>query len=539
MPRDRAVITNFWRAGDSQLLRLPPPLAEPFSRFRLRIAQTQAPADCAIFPQCTIASQPDTFWVGFAGVHRVAYALLLATLQGCALVAPFPTFAAHITSPALQRLCSRASGREGLSCYYLPISTCANASSAAHTKPRTLPVKVIINGNISSLLDDVARLDGLHSELLVMSALMGWVMRPQPELEAAIHDYAAAAGLGGGAAIRTLAMHVRHGDKAGVAASALGGEAWRVSGGTFALWARRLGAMYGATRTIYMSDDLGLIDALSQTDYSNHADGHGSGSHDFFRLVPAPIHCNPLHTRFGLFGIGFAGKHLLRLRRREESGRHRAASEAPTSSVAERLDGCGATEYADDGVQLFAGVALLAQCVAFLGLFVSNVDRTIAELMAAVRFPPVVHDPLNDLYRAEFEGEQVWHASIGGIRRPIADERLVGGVTAAERAEEAVHGKLGYPLSLPRLHALLVNKTSWGTDRMDRGSGGALSVRVPRNVLSHHRATSKRPIRLQIRASGAVALIGSTRPEDLEAMLWRLSPLFSQARVPIGVTMTV
>jgi hypothetical protein len=351
---------------------LPLPLAEPLARFRRRIARTQAPADCATFPQCTIASRPEAYWTGFAGVHRVAYTLLLATLQGCALVAPWPTFGAHITSHALQRRCSNGS-RMGLTCYYLPISTCENASTAQAARPRVLPARAILEGNISSMLDVVARLDGLQSELLVMSVLMGWVMRPQPELASAIHDYAATAGLNEGAGIRTIAMHVRHGDKAGVSAGALGNEAWRVSSGAFALWARRMGAVYGATRTVYMSDDLGLIEALSPPSGEPHGNGDVDADHGFFRLIPAPIQCNPLHARFGLFGIGFAGKHLLRLRKRKETSQGRTASSAPptgTGTGADRahLDGCGAAEYADDGIQLFAGVALLAQCVALLGL---------------------------------------------------------------------------------------------------------------------------------------------------------------------------
>ena len=68
-------------------------------------------------------------------------------------------------------------------------------------------------------------------------------------------------------------------------------------------------------------------------------------------------------------------------------------------------------------------------------------------------------------------------------------------------------------------------------DAVEYGSDAVLSVKLPWSVLTHHRhAANTRLPSLQIRASGAVALVGSTRPEDLEAMLWRISPLLLRAR---------
>lgn len=382
---DSTIVADFWQAGAAVQRQLPFRLAEPYARFRRHIERTQAPNACASVSTCTIATEPETYWIGFAGVHRVAYTLLFAVLEGCALTTPWATFAAHITSPALQQRCK--GDREGLGCFFQPISTCVNASG--RWRPvRQLPLHAIINGNISSLLDRVAREDGLNSELLVMSSLMAWVMRPQPELTAAIHSYAAAAGLTQGAAISTLAMHIRHGDKAGLSAGALGSEAWRMSSGSFAAYARRLSASLGATRTIYMTDDLGVIDAFSQlgsiSTRAEDGDGTAEGG-GFFQLVPAPIRCTPLH-RHGLFGVGFAGRHLIRMRRRSSRIQQRStptaagAGAAANASASGAVEDCGAPEYVDDGIQLFAGVALLAQCVAFVGLQVLGQISPLAPL---------------------------------------------------------------------------------------------------------------------------------------------------------------
>ena len=62
-------------------------------------------------------------------------------------------------------------------------------------------------------LGRVANATGLKSELLVMSTLMAWVMRPQPLTIDAVHHFAEAAGISGDVAPRCVSEHVRHGDK--------------------------------------------------------------------------------------------------------------------------------------------------------------------------------------------------------------------------------------------------------------------------------------------------------------------------------------
>ena len=95
----------------------------------------------------------------------MAYALLYATVEGCALVNAWPTFAPLTTSPPLREQCRR-DGREGLACYYRPLSTCAHPPPGAPS-PRSLDPHKIIDGAIGPLLDATSAATGLSSELLV------------------------------------------------------------------------------------------------------------------------------------------------------------------------------------------------------------------------------------------------------------------------------------------------------------------------------------------------------------------------------------
>ena len=87
---------------------------------------------------------------------------------------------------------------------------------------------------------------------------------------------------------------------------------------------------------------------------------------------------------------------------------------------------CGPRHLVDDGIQLFAGVALLAQTSAFIGTQISNVDSAAVELMATLRFPPTVFDVLNDVHRACLSDEAVWHGAIHPHRRDLKKDRLAG-----------------------------------------------------------------------------------------------------------------
>ena len=82
---------------------------------------------------------------------------------------------------------------------------------------------------------------------------------------------------------------------------------------------------------------------------------------------------------------------------------------------------------------------LLAQCAAFIGTQISNVDAVIAELMATLRHPPVVIDVLNDLKQPAESDELVWYLGMHPARaRPQPLERLVdarGGRASAAALE--------------------------------------------------------------------------------------------------------
>ena len=89
--------------------------------------------------------------------------------------------------------------------------------------------------------------------------------------------------------------------------------------------------------------------------------------------------------------------------------------------------------FMDDGIQLFAGLFLLAQCAAFVGTLISNIGLLIVELMATHRHPPVYFDVLNDVHRPFLSDERVWHAAIHNPAsiRPLRIERLALGGGAA------------------------------------------------------------------------------------------------------------
>ena len=129
----------------------------------------------------------------------------------------------------------------------------------------------------------------------------------------------------------------------------------------------------------------------------------------FFQLVPARLECLPLY-RAGLLGWGEAQESVKYIKTGKGGG---MAEELPLPAD------CGPPEFSDDGIQLFAGIALLASCstfigarasvhsyhlpltmyhvssithhasrATFVGTQVSNVDRLVVELMSALRHPP-------------------------------------------------------------------------------------------------------------------------------------------------------
>lgn len=283
----------------------------------------------------------------------------------------------------------------------------SNAQSAPHVlaAPATAAsrVQVWTDAQYEELLQSAASRTGVTSEPLLMGTLLAWIMRPQPELRDAIGLYGAQLGLGAaggarGSRHRHVAMHVRHGDKVSTHWSGLGARnAWRTNATTFMLWGRRVASLLGATRVLYMSDDKAVVQLLSSEQRDK-----------LFVHVPSRLECIPIF-RAGYLGWGEAQTRFAMVRQ------GKATDALPTE--------CGPAHLADDGIQFFAGLALLSGCAAFIGTQVSNVDRMAVELMSVLRHPPVVFDVLNDVYRALFSNEVVFHGGIGN-RRPISQERL-------------------------------------------------------------------------------------------------------------------
>ena len=184
------------------------------------------------------------------------------------------------------------------------------------------------------------------------------------------------------------------------------------------LWGRHVAARLGSERVLFMSDD-----KLATRYLADQPDR-------FFQLVPARLECLPLY-RAGLLGWGEAQESVKYIKTGKGKGqgagnwagaRGRGKGKGKGGGMAEELPlpaDCGPPEFSDDGIQLFAGIALLASCstfigarasvhsyhlpltmyhvssithhasrATFVGTQVSNVDRLVVELMSALRHPP-------------------------------------------------------------------------------------------------------------------------------------------------------
>ena len=400
------IVTNFWDAAD----RAPLGHKEPLSRLRELILSTQEPATCS--RRCTFLG---TYHGGaLADVRRLAYALMYAITNNCALVSDWPKYqrtlnssATMTTSPELRQRCIETA-RKGINCYFLPVTTCSQTKGPAR---RTQDHGFSIGNafHLDEYLDRVQRLTGLRSEALVMGTLVAWVMRPQPELREAILLYGSHAGFATpGIRHRRVGMHVRKGDKHSLYAKHMRDHSWRVSAESFNAWGRRVAADIGADRVLYMTDDTSVMNVLN-----------ASGGYDgLFSLVPAPRDCLPSYTA-GIFGKPRvpAASSLSKLH--QPRGVKMSTVYANGASAA-----CGPRYLIDDGIQLFAGVALLAQCTAFVGTQISNVAGVVVELMSTLRHPPVAFDVLNDVHRACLSDERVWFGGTHAHRRDLRDDRL-------------------------------------------------------------------------------------------------------------------
>jgi hypothetical protein len=307
-----------------------------------------------------------------------------------------------------------------LHCYFRPISTCTRNTSRSF---QFLDSRF----DLSRGLERVGNATGLHSELLIMGTLLSWVMRPQRELGDAVGRYGAAlgflaGGIEGDARHRHIGMHIRRGDKYSLHSRHMLNHTWRVSPDSFVAWGRRVAADIGAERVIFMTDD-SRIDLAAQSD-------------SLFRFAPAPRECLPSHIMAGA-ALSRGSAHTAAAHRLQAIGAHPELLGMRTKGMEAKLaQDCGPDAFLDEGIQLFSGILLLANCAAFIGTQISNIASAVVELMATQRHPPVFYDVLNDMHRPFLSDERVWY---GGVHnpssvRPLSIERL------AQGSGRATHG---------------------------------------------------------------------------------------------------
>ncbi len=164
-------------------------------------------------------------------------------------------------------------------------------------------------------------------------------------------------------------------------------------------------------------------------------------------LVPAPLDC------FLMRGGGKSAAWLLprMVAKNMSAAPADAGAELEIGEAGAPAGRCGGV--ADEGLLMLSGVLMLSRCISFVGTMASNVDKTVALLMAARRFPPALHDLINDVWSpgamgtARFEGA-TWHGAMVQVpndrNEPRPDEaawRGRGADSAEPEAEATARGR--------------------------------------------------------------------------------------------------
>jgi hypothetical protein len=295
----------------------------------------------------------------------------------------------------------------------LPISNCTRAvePKGSASKFRFLDTKY----DLSRGLDRIANRTGLRSDVLVMGTLLSWCMRPQPELRTAVEWYGASLGFraDSGARHRHIALHMRRGDKYSLHARHMGDHTWRAAPESFVTWGRRFAADIGAERVLFMTDD-------AKVDLANI-------SGDLLR-APAPRDCLPSFIAAAAVRAGKGSAHTSAAKGLHTISNHPELLAKHLSGRESELERkCGPPILMDEGIQLLAGIFLMAQCAAFVGTQISNVGSLVVELMATQRHPPIFRDILNDAHRVFLSDERVWFGGVHNPKsiRPVHVERLM------------------------------------------------------------------------------------------------------------------
>lgn len=347
-------------------------------------------------------------------LRRLAHSLMQAALANCAITTPWPNsvYSHETTGVEMRERCS-SEGRRSLTCYFLPISNCTSKKASSNSSFRFLNA----NADVSDMIDRVGEKTGLRSELLVMGTLLAWVMRPQPELRAALEQYGLRLGIAGPEARhRYIGMHLRRGDKYSLYSRNLQRHAWRIEPSSFAIWGRRVAANLGMEKVLFMSDDRSI-----------------DLDHKFpnlFHSAPTDVTCRPsAHGKLNLGKFVMAGHKPPTSSSVLKSIGSRPSQFGPIMrQVVNQTPACISSLFADDGIQLYAGIMLLAHGVAMIGTQISNVDMAIAELMSTHRYPPALYDVLNDMPRPFLSDERTWFGSShDAVARPATTERLANG----------------------------------------------------------------------------------------------------------------
>jgi len=372
------VVTDFWAAQT-----VPKSFQAGVASWRTAIAESQQSATA-----CDSVCRCAPHHAGLASkLHASAVCLLQATLNRCAIVGPPTQLNEYTTNSTLRERCT------GFECYFQPISRCSQQAGASRSSVKT------IHADQRHLLQPFARvanMTGLRSELLIMSTLVAWVMRPQPILVDAAHHFAVLAGIAADEAPRCVSQHVRHGDKV----NALRSNAAlfeRLSSTSFWRWGVRLATVHGGERVLFMTDASSVQEDLTSFE-----------SPVPFVPVPAPLEC------FVAAGhVKGAATDVLKRRR----GKGLSSSPA-----------CNPT-FTDEGLQMISGIVLLSQCMLFVGQQTSNVDRVVVELLATRQYPPASYDVLNDVYAPAAMGVGLhelttWRGAMTSVKNTRNDPRV-------------------------------------------------------------------------------------------------------------------
>lgn len=312
--------------------------------FAMWLRASQNPAACA----GTLGIGGTGFPQGFGAAVSALRETMLASLQHGHIFS-----AKNVTSVyANPRRCPARS----LECYFKPLTTCtgiAAQSRVVHEPVRYCNInpKDVPGRRVSSYLAAKAKLRAVHSITWVRAQLTQYILRPNAALEATVAQMERRLGLHEPDAYRTtVAVHVRHGDKASEA---------RLH--TFEEYVRQIGyihAMHGGlTHVLLGSDDPSATDTVS-------------------RLLQTPLMRN---VRVVCIPAEFFVSGTAEYRDLADQGKLPLKGKDQVQAYYEsrRRASLPAAEDVDEGMSLSAQIVLMARCKFFIGAFSSNLGQTV------------------------------------------------------------------------------------------------------------------------------------------------------------------